>query len=339
MPLKMIREDITRIRCDAIVNSTNERLHPDGGTDAAIHEAAGKALYEDCRKIGQLRHKDAVVTPAYNLPSRFVIHVTGPVYNNGKSKEAEMLCETYRAALNKAKDLSCESVAFPLISSGLYGFPKELVLKLAINEISEFLLKNEMTVYLAVFDKESYAISRQLFFDVAAYIDEAYVFSHTDAARFAEDESYARRRAVRAKRGLYTDKEARESLAPDKSLERMLKDLDDGFAVALLKLIDEKGINEVLCYKKANVSKQTWYKILNEKDYKPKKSTVLSFALSLSLSLEETQALLGTVGYTLSRSCKFDVIVSYFISHGKYDIYEIDQTLFQFDQPTLSSYS
>ena len=118
----------------------------------------------------------------------------------------------------------------------------------------------------------------------------------------------------------------------------MLKRLDDSFAVTLLKLIDQKGMNEIACYKRANVSKQTWYKILNEKGYRPSKSTVLSFAIALELSFNETQALLETVGYTLSKSSRFDVIISYFLLKERYDIFEIEETLLKFDQPTLASY-
>ena len=123
------------------------------------------------------------------------------------------------------------------------------------------------------------------------------------------------------------------SLAP--SLVEMLEQLDDSFTVTLLKLIDAKGMTDVECYKKANVSKQTWYKIMNEENYKPSKNTVLSFAIALELSLEETDHLLATVGFTLSNSSKFDVIIEYFLINQVYDIFTINEVLFQFDQPCL----
>lgn len=342
MPLKIIREDITKIRCDAIVNPSNEALSPDGGTDAAIHKAAGPALLSAVREIGGVKTGDAVYTEGYALPARYVIHTAGPVYVDGESGEEALLRASYRSSLTLARTLGCESVAFPLISSGLYGFPKEQVLKIAMDEIGQFLFENEMTVYIAVFDKTAYALSRRLFDSVCAYIDEAYVEAHQDAyASWSEEENYRRYAAslVRPQRRVAPLAEAYcASVRDEGDLDALLRDMDDSFAVALLKLIDMRGMDDVECYKKANVSKQTWHKILNDKNYKPSKSTVLSFAVSLHLSLKETLSLLETVGYTLSKSSKFDVIVSYFISHEKYDIYEIDETLFHFDQPTLASY-
>ena len=344
MPLKIIREDITKVVADAVVNPTNEALFPSGGTDAAIHKAAGDKLLEACRKIGHLAPAEAKETPAYALSAKYVIHVAGPIYIDGEQGEEALLRATYLSALTRALTLGCESVAFPLISSGLYGFPKHLVLKIAVDVISDFLLENDMTVFLVVFDKTAYSISQKLFFDVASYIDDAYVEEHYDCvAKEIEAENYESYKSwCDASFPLESRKVCASLPRPerrkDKSLVDILKSQDQSFALTLLKLIDKKSLSDVSTYKKANVSKQTWYKILNDADYKPSKNTVLSFAIALELSFEETQALLGTVGYTLSKSIKFDLIISFFLKRRIYDIFEIEETLLQFDQPLLSSH-
>ncbi len=356
MPLKIIRQDITKTECDAIVNPTNCALYPDGGTDAAIHRAAGDELYRYVtERIGSLSVAEAQPSPAFKLPSKYVIHTVGPRWIDGTKGELSLLKKTYHACLERALSLGCESIAFPLISSGEFGVPKGFALRLAIDEITSFLLRHEMTVVLTVFDAESYLLSRQLFLDVSAYIDETYVsedLAETEhwlttppesrIARIKSIASYKRRRIPDEDAECFPLSDSLPSAAsklPDSaSLEGMLKHLDDSFAVTLLKLIDQKGMNEIACYKRANVSKQTWYKILNEKDYRPSKSTVLSFAIALELSFNETQALLETVGYTLSKSNRFDVIISYFLLKERYDIFEIEETLLKFDQPTLASY-
>lgn len=362
MPLKIIRQDITRMEVDAIVNPTNEELYPTGGTDAAIHRAAGPELLRACRAIGSLSCGRAVITPGFGLPCPYVIHTVGPVWSGGDSGERDLLASCYRNCLRLAEENGCAEVAFPLISSGLYGYPKDRVLRVALEVIGEFLLTHEMTVYIVVFDKSSYRISERLFSDITAFIDDRYAEAHNgDYADISERRcasmSVASQRPLRRPRrsmprfevakesfaseascdrdGLISGEEAPRSAPP--TLDEMIRAMDDTFAVALLKLIDLKGMDDVACYKKANVSKQTWYKIQNEKNYRPGKTTVLSFAIALELTLAETEALLATAGYALSRSSKFDVIIAYFLINGNYDIYEIDQTLFQFDQPTLGA--
>lgn len=365
MPLKIIRQDITTMKVDAIVNPSNEKLLPGGGTDAAIHRAAGPLLLLACRAVGGISVGGAAITPAYSLPCRYVIHTAGPTWIDGMHSEPELLASCYRNCLQLAKENGCAEIAFPLISSGLYGYPKDRVLRVALDVVGEFLLAHEMTVYIVVFDKSSYRISERLFSDVTAFIDDRYVEEHSDGldAPYAYARHEARRSRMRRSRHIrdwIDDSREGEDAAgsvcsvlsceddadafgdlsevtPPPTLEEMMRDMDDGFAVTLLKLIDLKGMEDVACYKKANVSKQTWYKIQNEKNYRPGKTTVLSFAIALELTLSETEALLATAGYALSRSSKFDVIIMYFIMTGNYDIYEIDQTLFQFDQPTLGA--
>ena len=333
MPLHIIRQDITKIECDAIVNAANSSLLGGGGVDGAIHKAAGIGLLEECKTLGGCDTGDAKITKGYNLPCKHVIHTVGPIWRGGQNGEKLLLESCYKKSLVLAKENNCETVAFPLISSGIYGYPKDKALSVAVEAISEFLFDNEMTVYIVVFDKASYQISEELFDDVAEYIDDNYV-----------DENEERRLYNRPRRIFSSECDfdvgsvcfEQKALAPRPiSLEDMLSEMDDNFAVTLLKLIDVKGITDVECYKKANVSKQTWYKIMNEKNYKPSKNTVIAFAIALELTLEETNHLLATVGFALSKSNKFDIIIEYFLINGEYNIFTINETLFKFDQVCL----
>jgi len=352
MPIQIIRQDITKIRCDAIVNPTNPELIPGGGTDEAIHTAAGPKLAEACCKLSGCELGQAVITPAFDLPCKYVIHTVGTVWKDGTYGEKALLESCYTKSLQLAKKYKCKSVAFPLISSGTYGYPKDRVLKIAMETIGSFLFDNEMTVTIAVFDRESFALSRELTDEVTAYIDDRYTGDDRPI-------SGLRRQTSRRERNWLGRTSACESaphlpamdeacLPPDEAepalsktkakkatLDEMLRDMDKGFAETLFDYIDAKGMDDVECYKNANIDRKTFSKIKCNKNYKPSKQTVLSFAIALHLSLEETNHLLGTVGMTLSRSSKFDVIVSYFIENGKYNIFEINETLFAFDQVLL----
>ena len=346
MPLHIIRQDITKLKCDAIVNAANNTLLGGGGVDGAIHNAAGRELLEECKTLGGCDTGDAKITKGYKLPCKYVIHTVGPIWQDGQHGERFLLRSCYKNSLRLAKENNCETVAFPLISSGVYGYPKDKALSVAVESISEFLFENEMTVYIVVFDKASYKISEELFDDVAEYIDDNYVYEN--------EAPYLRRPSIRGsysysmlplhspiaqeRRAIGCDEDFLsicEDKEIDASLEKMLEEIDDNFAVTLLKLIDLKGMSDVECYKKANVSKQTWYKIMNEKNYKPSKNTVISFAIALSLSLDECKKLLETVGFALSKSIEFDIIIEYFFLHKIYDIFKINEILFAFDQPCL----
>lgn len=329
MPLHIIKQDITKVECDAIVNAANTTLLGGGGVDGKIHKAAGRELLEECKTLGGCACGDAKITKGYDLPCKHIIHTVGPIWRGGQNGEKLLLESCYKKSLALAKENSCESVAFPLISSGIYGYPKDEALAVAVETISEFLFDNEMTVYIVIFDKASYQISEELLDGVTEYIDDNYVNKNGEY-HFYND-------CIRMECAFIPIDE--EKAFPTKqekiSLVEMLSNMDDNFAVTLLKLIDVKGISDIECYKKANVSKQTWYKIMNEKNYKPSKNTVISFAIALKLSLEETNHLLSTVGFALSKSCKFDVIIEYFLLNREYDIFTINETLFKFDQPCL----
>lgn len=359
MPLKIVREDITKIKCDAIVNPTNEDLYPGGGVDAAIHKVAGGELYEMCKVIGGLEVGQAKITPAYNLPCKFIIHTVGPWWDGGDNNEKENLQSCYREALKIAKGTKCKSIAFPLISSGTYGYPKDQVLKVALEVIKEFLYNNDMLIYIVVFDKTSYSLSEALNYGVSAYINDNYVNEKFDIYdREREEIAYARylrsnklltEEIKAASCGPFDEyKEELESPLPRShwrnqsvpefgSVGSIKKFMYQGFRDTLLGFIDAKGADEVDCYKRANVSRQTWHKIVSNPDFCPKKTTVIALAISLELNINETQELLASAGFILSKSSLFDVIIMYCIVKEIYDVFEVDSILFQYDQKTLFS--
>lgn len=338
MPLEIVRNDITKMKVDAIVNAANESLLGGGGVDGAIHRAAGSGLLAECRKLCGCKTGKAKITGGYKLPAKYVIHTVGPIYKDGKHGEKELLESCYRESLYLAKENNCETVAFPLISSGVYGYPKEQALHVAINIIGKFLLENEMTVYIVIFDKAAYKISEKLFSDIAEYIDDNYVDEHGDYDRVLpriNQKPIAYAAVKKEKNRDFCEAFDCESISAEYELEAKLKDIDESFSQMLLRKIDEKGMTDAECYKKANVDRKLFSKIRSDIHYKPSKPTAIAFAISLKLSLTETEDMLRKAGFALSHSNKFDIIIEYFISKGNYNIFEINEALFAFDQSLL----
>ena len=329
MPLEIVRNDITKMKVDAIVNAANETLLGGGGVDGCIHRAAGPELLRECRMLGGCRTGEAKITKAYRLPCQYVIHTVGPVWNGGKYGEREKLASCYRTSLALAKEHGCETVAFPLISSGIFGYPKDQALRVAVDTIGEFLAENDMTVYIVIFDRAAYQIGNKLFADIAAYIDDHYVDAHTDSRR-----ERMRRMGVVESRMLTAYEDAPMATS---GLDEALAHLDTGFSETLLKLIDRSGKKDSEIYKKANVDRKLFSKIRNNPDYKPSKATAIAFAIALELNLDETRDLVARAGYALSASSKFDVIIEYFIMQRDYDIFKINEALFAFDQSLLGA--
>ncbi len=327
MPLEILRHDITKMNVDAIVNAARESLLGGGGVDGAIHRAAGPGLLAECRTLGGCKTGSAKITGGYGLPAKYVIHTVGPVWHGGLLGEKKLLESCYKTSLELAKAQGCETVAFPLISAGAYGYPKDRAIRVAVDTITAFLLENDMTVYLVIFDRSAFQISAKLFSAVQAYIDDHYVDLHQDTT------SRCLREMELTMPMMVAPCPPMESKQP--SLERMLAQLDESFSEMLLRKIDEKGMKDAACYKKANIDRKLFSKIRSDKHYKPSKPTVLAFAIALELPLEETKDMLQKAGFALSRSNKFDIIVEFFISNGRYDIFEINETLFAFDQSLL----
>ena len=332
MPLIIVRNDITTMRVDAIVNAANESLLGGGGVDGCIHRAAGPELLAECRRLGGCRTGEAKLTRGYRLPCKYIIHTVGPVWHGGDHGEQEQLVSCYRTSLVLARKHHCQTVAFPLISSGVYGYPKEQALRTAMDAIGAFLLEHDMTVYLVIFDRSAYQISSRLFADIAAYIDDHYVDAHTD---------FIRSRPCPASIPVETQMAPSPAFSPasrpPRRLDDRLKHLDAGFSETLLTRIDRSGKKDSEIYKRANVDRKLFSKIRSNPDYRPSKPTALAFAIALELDLNETRDLIARAGYALSRSSKFDVIIEYFISQRNYNIYEINEALFAFDQSLLGA--
>ena len=332
MPLIIVRNDITTMRVDAIVNAANESLLGGGGVDGCIHRAAGPELLAECRRLGGGRTGEAKLTRGYRLPCKYIIHTVGPVWHGGDHGEQEQLVSCYRTSLVLARKHHCQTVAFPLISSGVYGYPKEQALRTAMDAIGAFLLEHDMTVYLVIFDRSAYQISSRLFADIAAYIDDHYVDAHTDFIRSRPCPVSIPVEAQMAPSPAFSP-----ASRPPRSLNDRLRHLDAGFSETLLTRIDRSGKKDSEIYKRANVDRKLFSKIRSNPDYRPSKPTALAFAIALELDLNETRDLIARAGYALSRSSKFDVIIEYFISQRNYNIYEINEALFAFDQSLLGA--
>lgn len=342
MPLKIIRNDITQISCDAIVNAANSTLLGGGGVDGTIHKAAGKGLLLECMKLGGCKVGQAKLTGAHKLPCKYVIHTVGPKWKGGTNGEKERLESCYRESLQLALENGCESVAFPLISSGVYGYPKDQALLVAVDCITSFLIAHDMLVYIVVFDKSSFGISEKLYADITSYIDDKYVNTHFIFSRTQSDELCES--AGLAKTDVLKSDDAETqyiSAAPPMedlkatSIRDIFDQLDESFSQMLLRKIDESGMTDAACYKKANIDRKLFSKIRGDVNYKPSKTTAIAFAIALELNLAETKNLLEKAGFALSHSSKFDIIIEYFIEHQNYNVFEINEVLFEFDQNLL----
>jgi O-acetyl-ADP-ribose deacetylase (regulator of RNase III) len=357
MPFQIVHNDITKMQTDAIVNAANSHLQQGGGVCGAIFQAAGADLLQkECDAIGMCPVGHAVITKGYHLTSNYIIHAVGPVWNGGTHGEDKLLLRAYRSSLELAKEYHLNSIAFPLISSGIYGYPKEEALQIAISAISEFLLHNEMEIYLVVYDRKAISLSEKLFTEIDHYIETYYEDSdeyenrdrlnriQNDFIQIYDEESVFQEKKfskeikhISEKASFEEDSFCFMSEALPRNLDDVLKQMDDTFSERLLRLIDEKGRSDVEVYKKANIERKLFSKIRSDKNYQPKKRTALAFAIALELSLDETKDLLMKAGYTLSNSNRFDLIIRYFIVNKSYDMFVINEALFHYEQPLLGA--
>lgn len=341
MPFTIVRQDITKMKVDAIVNAANTDLQMGGGVCGAIFKAAGAAqLQATCDKLAPIKTGDAVITSGFNLRAKFVIHAAGPVYRQwNKEQNEQHLRAAYTNSLKRAVENKCESIAFPLISSGIYGYPKDEALQVATSAIHDYLTDHDLDVTLVVYDKAAFSISRELLGAVESYIDEHYIETHEIRRRQLLD--VERDALYEADEGgtNYNEPIFEEMLSPSVGapvpLDDLVGNLDEPFSQMLLRLIDAKEMSDVAVYKRANLDRKLFSKIRSNKGYMPSKRTAIALAVALELSLDETDDFLERAGYALSHAVKFDVIVEYFIANGKYDIFEINEVLFEYDQPLL----
>ena len=411
MPFQIIRNDITKVAADAIVNTANPKPKYADGTDRAVYTAAGaEQLLEERKKIGEIGVGQAAVTPAFALPAKYIIHTVGPVWIDGSHGEADAVRSCYRESLKMAEELKCGSIAFPLIATGNYGFPKDLALQIALSEFSAYLMTHEMDITLVVFDRSAFELSGRLFEDVGAFIDENYV-DEASAKEYVTSEERRRRRfggifSIGRRRGSAKNAPAplpneeleddepyigetegvafsrrdseddglpvvgnvedgdfltshiqsnslqppdngmpafggissvKPSMMPPGSLDDLLRTQEETFQEKLFSLIAEKNLSNAEVYKRANLDRKHFSKIQCNREYSPKKKTVLAFAIALHLNLDETQDLLQRAEYALSPGNKADLIVQYCILNKIYDIIEVNAILFKYQQPVLGA--
>ena len=348
MPLYLKKGDITTMDCDAIVNATDVFLSGSGGVDRMIHETAGPNLSLECMEIGHCDIGQAVITKGYNLNAKYVIHTVGPIWSDGNPIEESLLASCYKSALMLALEYRCETVAFPLISAGTFGFPEDDAMRIAKESIENFLDGHDMTVYLVAYHSHTYNMGTKLFKEVSKFVEYNYFDEDSFecalrpspecySASIAPDESAtlpkARARRPRAVKG--NSMPVFSAKPSELDLDDMLKQVDESFAEMLARKIEESGMTNAECYNKANATKSVFSKIKNNPEYKPTKPTVAGFVLALGLSLDEAKEMLSKAGYSLSRSNKFDIILEWFITNKIYNIFDINEVLLEYDQALI----
>ncbi len=336
MPLYLKKGDITAMYCDAIVNATDIYLSGSGGVDRMIHEAAGFDLSLECMKIGHCDVGHAVLTKGYNLNAKYVIHTVGPIWSDGNPIEQSLLASCYKNALMLALEYKCETVAFPLISAGTFGFPEDDAMHIAKESIEDFLDEHDMTVYLVAYRSHTYNLGTKLFNEVQQFVERNYFgeyFPNCASMSIGMPEAAPYANSMPAAAG---KARPRFKLAPKApKLDDMLKQVDESFAEMLLRKIEESGMTNAECYNKANMTKSVFSKIKNTPGYRPTKPTVAGFILALELPLDEAKEMLSKAGYSLSRSSKFDIILEWFITNKIYNIFDINEILLEYDQSLI----
>lgn len=357
MPFKIVRNDITKMKVDAIVNTANHKPIYSSGTDTAVYKAAGEdKLLAARKKIGYIDEGEVAITSGFKLYAKYIIHAVSPLYIDGKHNEADKLRGCYEKSLQLALKHKCKSIAFPLIATGSFGYPKSEGMEIALNIINNFLMKEEMMIYLVVFDNEAVRLSGQLFDDIQSFIDENYVaekqreeYDYVEELNLLEpeesvdsepDEDCTSRtlcmseKSSRPTQSIFPQISQSmaapklQTMASKRSLEDLMNNIGETFQQQLFRLIDERGRDDVDVYKKAGKDKKFFSKIRNNVNYQPSKHTVFAFALSLELSLDETKDLLASAGFAFSPASKFDWAMVYVIEHKIYNLYRVDCVLY-----------
>lgn len=327
MPLHLICADLTKFPCDAVVISADEQLR--GGSMLGAFSSAGGAHFLDGLKLLQALPAGSVqnIRGKY-FQCKHTIITTAPTWQDGNSGERELLAACYRNSLERARKLGCKKIAVGLINSHAYGIPQDIALNTAISAISDYLEQHELEVYLTNFDLKSYAETSAREQRLDAFMRDRY---KTDfAPKFAAlMGGTARKNSVQA--------EAFAQVCYEKApgLEAAMQMLDESFTEMLLRKIDERGMTDAECYNRANIDRRHFSKIRSDKHYHPKKATAIAFAIALELNLSETEELLRKAGYSLSHSSKSDIIIEFFIREGNYNVFDINEALYEYDQKLL----
>ena len=376
MPLRIVRNDITKMNTEAIVNTANESPVVGPGCDTAIYVAAG---YEELLKyrqdkIGTVKEGDAFITPGYNLKAKYVIHTVSPHYIDGEHGEEALLRSCYRKSLALAGEHGINSIAFPLIATGGFGYPKEEGLRIAVDEINAYLISGDMLIYLVVFDNLATRLGEKIYPDLEEYIDHNYVEEvrkeeyepvfgscsrampmasaapsakpsarrsifkrdKKGTAKSVERDDYASYDACCAPAPVYG-----EAMCPvfeeehESKLEERMRHLSDTFSEYLMYLIQNKNMENAEVWKRAIIDKKVFSKIKTNRDYHPQKLTALCLCIGAKLNLDESKDLLARAGYALSPCDKTDIIFSYFIENEIYDMIELDIQLEEHGLPCI----
>ncbi|MCR5795730.1 MAG: macro domain-containing protein [Solobacterium sp.] len=348
MPLTIIRNDIARVPADVIVCSANPEPECGGSGEEAIYRRAGyEKLLQARKKIGFIKTGDVQVTDAYGLDAKYIFHTVSPVWTDGGHHEAEILAGCYRKCLEKAVSLHCESIAFPLLASGTFRFPKDLALLTARQTISDFLNEQDLDVLLVVFDKSAFRISQKIESDIRSFIDDSYaeMYSTAESVSLPKSADAPRRRKNRgfSPGSIFRPSAHKQEIPFEEavsypiSLQERMAAQAETFSDMLLRLIDERELRDSDVYRKANIDRKLFSKIRSNPSYHPKKNTVIAFALALELSFHDTKELMRSAGYAFSPSSKADIIIQYCMERGIYNVYEVNEILFKFDQPLLGN--
>ena len=339
MPFTIVRNDITKMAVDAIVNPTDSCFSGSGGVDGAVHLGAGEELAIVCKSFGRCGVGECKITKGYGLPCKYIIHTVGPKWKDGTAGEEILLKACYLSAIKAAIKKRCKTVAVPLIASGSFGYPKEKALKAATDAIKSALEEKDISVTLVVYDKQSYSIGTSLFGDIQSFISG----KQEEECRFPQSMSFSGRVVPKEHQCDSADFSplaqpmAQRTSTPMDDLKKRLSYIDESFSQMLLRKIDEKGMTDAECYKKANIDRKLFSKIRGDVHYRPSKPTAIAFAIGLELDIKETRELLLKAGYALSRSNTFDIIIEYFIGKGNYNVFDINEALFAFDQNLLGA--
>ncbi len=345
MPLQIVKNDITKMKVDAIVNAANNTLLGGGGVDGAIHRAAGEDLLKECYTLHGCETGQAKYTKGYNLPCKYVIHTVGPIWIDGAHKEKEYLINCYRNSLQLAEKLKCDSLAFPLISTGAYGYPIEEALKIAYDTINDYLIESEMQVYIVVYDKNTIVVNKDLYDRLSSYFH--FDFQPSNDPLLSNDEFSEK------KTNIYNDRLSRSPELVFRGLvksfnfttikqedeplpDSMFDVVDESFQEMLFRKLREKSMTSVECYTKAGINRKLFSKICSN-GYKTSKSTVILLALALELSIDEANEMLMKAGFAFSNADKSDVFIKNCFAEQYYDIYNINLALFEHDLKTLGS--
>ena len=348
MPFKIIRDDITKVKADVIVNPANSEPVIGGGVESAIYKAAGKEKLLEARKeLGRLNPGKVGVTEAFNLDAKYIVHVSGLYWKGGNSFEARCLEECYEKALKAALDKGCKSIAFPLLATGTYGFPKDIGLDVAVSAFTEFLEEYEMDITLVVFGNDAVNVSGKLVDEVRSFVDDKYVKEALEA-EYKKDRNIERYALPNERFHLLLKEETYDlldnactkdtsSAKQPGSLEAALKNIyKESFEKHLQQLINKKGLRNSEVYAAANISKQYFSKLLKGQ-VKPSKDKMLALAVGLRLNMDETADFLRIGGYALSPISQTDTVVEYFIRKQEYNVLKINIVLFDYGLEPLTN--